>query len=121
MSPSRAGNRIAVRIEPRMAERRRQGLDLIDGQRVLAAFRDRVHGSKRQPRLVREVALEQAVRANDLPRHALAFAGQLELLPAREDEPLLLHHRERAASAADRSSRSVPLSEANDPCRPRYC
>ncbi len=103
-------NRIAVRIEPRVAERRRQRVDLIGGERVLAAFGGRVHVPKRQPRFVGEVAFEQPMRADDLQREALALGGQLELLPARDDQPLRLHPADERISRRS-LRRSAPASD----------
>jgi hypothetical protein len=48
------------------------------GESECRAFRDGVHIAQRQPRFVREVFFEQAMRAHDLQRQALAFRRQVE-------------------------------------------
>ena len=54
-------------------------------------FGDRVDLAQRQPRFVREVPLEQPVRAHDLQREPLAGRRQRELLTVRGDQTLGLH------------------------------
>ena len=101
-----------------MPERRRQRIDLRLGEAVLAALGGAVHLLQRKARLVGEVALEQPMRADDLPRHALAVRRQLEFLAAGDDQVLVLHprqqlHQPRVAEtkgAAERVERREPAA-----------
>ena len=58
---------------------------------MLAPLRGGVNVAQRQPRLVREVALQQPMGAHDLSRHPFAFRRQLKLLTRGDNQPLLLH------------------------------
>lgn len=66
---------------------------------MLAALGGAVDLWQRQPHLVGEVALEQPMGADDLPRDALAFGRQLELLAAGHDQALVLHACEQLHEA----------------------
>ena len=94
------GNRIAVGIEARMAERRRQGVDLIRREHVLLALRRRVDRAERQARFVGEVPFEQPVRAHDLACDASAFVRQEKLLTCGAKQSLALHAVEHAHEGA---------------------
>jgi hypothetical protein len=89
-----------MRIEARMPEGCIQLVDLVWRERVFLALRHGVHVSKRQPRLVREVPLEQTVSPDNLTSHAFALGRQLEILSVRGDEALLLHAFEQLHQAA---------------------
>ena len=86
-----AGDRITVRIEPRMPQRCRERIHLIRCERVLASFRRGMDVAKRKARFVCEVPFEQTMGTDDLSRDAFALGGELELLAARCDQLLLLH------------------------------
>jgi len=85
------GNRVAMWVATRMAQRRRQRLHLIGRERVFLALGRGVYVAQRQPRLVREIALEQPMSPDDLTRHTFAFSGQLKLLTGSDHQALLLH------------------------------
>ena len=84
-------DRVAVRVERRMAQPHRQFLGLLGGRPVLPALRLRMPAFRLHPRLIREVALPQPVNADDAQRLAASFRGQPEASFRRHDEPQPLH------------------------------
>ena len=96
-------NRIAVRIDVWVAQRRRQPIGVGGRERVFAPLGGRVDVAQRQPRFVGEVALEQPMGADDLQREPLAFRRQLELLAlASRAGPALCMRPTSATTAASR-------------------
>src|SRR5262245_58735172 len=67
---------------------------------MLAPLRGGVNVGERQPGLIREVPLEQPMRAHDLQRRPLAIRRQAELLSLRFDEALSLHPPEQGDDGA---------------------
>ena len=113
-------NRIAMRIDRRMAHRRRQPIDIGGRERVFLPLGGGVDLAERQSRLVGEVALEQPMGADDLQRQPFAVRRQLELLrpaPRRAFAPASAPTR---LTTAESCSRSAPDSDASDAWRPRY-
>jgi hypothetical protein len=95
------GDRIAVRIEPWLAEVGRQPPGALLRRFVLEHFGRSVPLRRRETGLVREVALPQAMNADDPERLAPA--------PAREPRvrPLVLDERE-PLQASEQLARSIP-------------
>jgi hypothetical protein len=94
-APVAIWNRVAVGIETGMSERGRQGVHLSWCERVFASLRDTVNGAEGEARLIREVPLEQAVCADDLPCHPFTLRRQAKLLTAGDDEALRLEPAEQ--------------------------
>jgi hypothetical protein len=63
---------------------------------VFASLRDAVNGAEGEACLIREVPLEQAVCADDLPCHAFTLRRQVELPTGGDDEALSLKPAEQS-------------------------
>ena len=78
ISPVARRDRVAVGVELRVAQFPVQLVQLLGGGQVLAAHRLVVQGGERQALLVCQVALPEAVRADQLEGPPLAFGGDAQ-------------------------------------------
>src|SRR6185503_7961695 len=95
-------------IERRMPESGGQPLDVRGRKRVLLAFGSSVNIPKGKPRLVGEVALEQAMCPDHLQCEPLAIWRETEGLAARTDQALALHAADQRHDCRPRESKRTP-------------
>ena len=98
-------DRVAVRIDRRVAELGGDQLLEVVGEHVLEHLRLGVHAIPRHAERLGEIALEQAVMADHLERHAPAVGGQAHAAVGHvRDQPELVealeHRRDRAGRDA---------------------